>query len=109
MAGLAVLAIVLSVSLFRACGGSEVAQYDLMVRFHASVTQAEIKEARALLRGHDEGVKLQMTRCYPPMGFAAVATDAPDTVEALLEAESYVDDVSYEPSDQGEGSAAPRC
>jgi hypothetical protein len=71
--------------------------YDVTVHFNTSATQDDIDEVAALLRTYDQNAELLMTFCHPPMGTALVTTDVPDfcrTVEAELEAKSYVDEVS---------------
>ena len=91
--GLAVIAI--------ACGGDGGAtQYDVTVRFNTSATQDELFEVGALLRTYDDDLEYFILETSPPIGEARLATDAPDfcrTVDAELEAKSYVDDVSCGP------------
>ncbi len=93
-------------------------QYEVTVQFNSSVTQDDLDEAGALLRTYDEDVEFLTTRCYLPMGRAVVTTDAPDTIEAELEAKTYVDNVSYQPRDESnqgkpgspvEAQAPARC
>ena len=89
-------------------GSGEAAQYEVTVRFNTSVTQEDIEEVDALLRAYDDDLELLIMESFPPIGRALLSTDATDvcqTVEADLEAESYVDGVSCGPwvaPDQGE-------
>ncbi len=72
-------------------------RYELTVRFNTSVTQDDIDEVEALLRGYDDGLDFVIMEIFPPIGRAVLATDALDfcrTIEAQLEAKSYVDSVS---------------
>ncbi len=93
-------------------GGAGHDQFDMRVYFDTPVTQDDIDDAEELLGRYDEGVELLMTRCYPPMGTAVVTTKSPDSIEAELEAKSYVDHVSYrlwDESDLGEAQGPARC
>jgi hypothetical protein len=81
-------------------GSSEEVQYEVRVQFNSSATQNDIGEVEALLRTYDEDLEFLTTRCFPRMGYAVLTADATDfcpTVEAELEAKSYVDDVSCGP------------
>ena len=76
-------------------------QYEVTVQFNTSVTQDDIDEAAALLRAYDEDLEFLIMEIWPPIGRALLATNVPDfcqTVEAELEAKSYVDDVSCGPA-----------
>lgn len=77
------------------------ARYEVTVHFNASVTQDDIDEASALLRAYDDDLEFLIMESFPPIGRALLATNAPDfcrTVEAELEAKSYVDGVSCRPA-----------
>jgi hypothetical protein len=82
------------------------AQYEVTVQFNTAATQDDLSETEGLLRTYDDGVDYVIMESFPPVGRALLATDAPDfcqTVEAQLEAESYVDGVTCEPwADVGE-------
>jgi len=80
---------------------AEAPQYEVTVQFNTSVTQDDIDEAAALLRAYDEDLEFLIMEIWPPIGRALLATNVPDfcqTVEAELEAKSYVDDVSCGPA-----------
>lgn len=73
------------------------ALYEVTVQFNTSVMQDDIDDVGALLRAYDDDLEFLIMESFPPIGRALLATDAPDfcqTVEAELEAKSYVDDVS---------------
>lgn len=73
------------------------ARYEVTVQFNTSVMQDDIDEVDALLRAYDDDLEFLIMESFPPIGRALLATDAPDfcqTVEAELQAKSYVDDVS---------------
>ncbi len=95
-------AAVLSLAVFAiGCGGDDGAtRYDVSVQFNASATQDDLFEVGALLRTYDDDLEYVILEIFPPIGSAMLETDAPDfcqTVEAELEAKSYVDDVSCGP------------
>lgn len=80
---------------------AEAPQYEVTVQFNTSVTQDDIDEAAALLRAYDEDLEFLIMEIWPPIGRALLATNVPDfcqTVEAELEAKSYVDGVSCGPA-----------
>jgi len=96
----AVLGTVLVLSFGRASSGDGGDQYEVTVRFNSSVTQDDIEEADALLRTYDDDLEFVIMEIFPPIGRAVLATDAPDfcqTVEAKLQAKSYVNSVSCQP------------
>jgi hypothetical protein len=73
------------------------ARYEVTVQLNTSVLQDDIDQVDTLLRAYDEHLDFLIMESFPPVGRALLATDAPDfcqTVEAELEAKSYVDDVS---------------
>ena len=96
----AVLGTVLALSLGGAFSSGEASRYELTVRFNTSVTQGDIEEAGALLRAHDEELDLAVMESFPPIGRAemdAAAASFCQTVQAELEAKSYVDTVTCRP------------
>ena len=75
-------------------------RYEVTVGFNTSVTQEDIDEVGALLRAYDDGLDFVVMESWPPIGRAVLTTDVADfcqTVEAELEAKSYIDDVSCGP------------
>ena len=107
----AVLGTVLGISLMQGSDADETARYEVTVQFNGSVTQQEIDEAGGLLRTFDDDVDFLIMEIFPPIGRAVVTTEAAafcPTVEAALEAKSYVDEVSCGPQvepDQAEPDA----
>jgi hypothetical protein len=96
----AVLGTVLGISLMQGSDADETARYEVTVQFNTTVTQDDLDEAGSLLRTFDEDVDFLIMEIFPPIGRAVLATDAPDfcrTVEAALEAKSYVDGASCRP------------
>jgi pyruvate/2-oxoglutarate dehydrogenase complex dihydrolipoamide acyltransferase (E2) component len=80
---------------------SGAARYEVTVRFNTSVTQDDIDEASALLRAYDDDLEFVIMESWPPIGRALLATNVADfcqTVEAELNAKSYVDDASCGPA-----------
>jgi hypothetical protein len=76
-------------------------RYEVTVGFNTTVTQDDIDEVGALLRAYDDEVEYVVMESWPPVGRALVTTDVADfcqTVEAELEAKSYIDDVSCGPA-----------
>lgn len=76
-----------------ACGDDGDTMYAVDVQFNESVTEADLDEAEALLRGYDGDLEFVILEIFPPIGSAMLETDAPDfcaTVVAELEAKSYV-------------------
>ena len=79
-------------------------RYEVTVGFNTSVTQDDIDEAGAVLRAYDDELEFVVMESWPPIGRALLATEVADfcqTVEAELEAKSYVDDVSCGPVEPG--------
>jgi cell division septation protein DedD len=75
----------------------EAARFEVTVNFNTSATQDDIDEVDELLRAYDEDLDFVVMEIWPPVGRALMATNVPDfcqTVEAELEAKSYVDDAS---------------
>jgi hypothetical protein len=112
-ATLALLGTGLGLSFALASGGSAAEEYEMSVRFNASVTQADIDEVSTFL-----GADVLMPGCGPPVGVAVVTTDEPASIAADLEAKSYVDEVSFqlrdesnhaEPGTSGEVQDTARC
>ena len=107
----AVLGTLLGISRIQGSDADETARYEVTVQFNGSVTQQEIDEAGGLLRTFDDDVDFLIMEIFPPIGRAVVTTEAADfcpTVEAALEAKSYVDEVSCGPHvepDQAEPDA----
>jgi hypothetical protein len=106
-----VLGSALAISLVQRSNADETARYEVTVQFNTTVTQADLDEAGALLRTFDDDLDFLIMEIFPPIGRAVLATDAPDlcqTVEAKLEAKSYVNSVSCRPwqePDQAEPDA----
>ena len=76
-------------------------RYEVTVGFNTSVTQDDIDEVGALLRAYDDELEYVVMESWPPVGQAVLTTDVADfcqTVEAELEAKSYIDDVSCGPA-----------
>ncbi|MCH7837428.1 MAG: hypothetical protein IIC26_02860 [Chloroflexi bacterium] len=74
--------------------------YGVTVQFNTSVTQEDIDEVAALLRTYDDNLEFIIMEIFPPIGSALLTLDAPgvcSTIEAQLEAKSYVSDVTCEP------------
>ncbi len=107
----AVLSSALAISLVQRSNADETAQYEVTVQFNTTVTQDDLNEAGSLLRTFDDDVEFLVMEIFPPIGRAVVTTEAAafcPTVEAALEAESYVDEVSCGPHiehDQAEPGA----
>lgn len=96
----AVLAAVLGITFTRTSDGNGAAQYEVTVRFNTEVTQDDIDEAGALLGTYDDDLEFVIMEIFPPIGREVPATGEPDfcqTVEAKLEAKSYVNSVSCQP------------
>lgn len=78
------------------CGGGATG-YEVVVPFNTSATQDDIDEVEALLRSYDDDLEFLIQESFPPTGRAFLETDAADfcpTVEAELEAKTYVQDVT---------------
>lgn len=74
-----------------------VVQYEVTVRFSTSATQDDLSESEGVLRGYDDIVDYTVMESFPPVGRAVLSTDEADfcqTVQAELEAKSYVDGVT---------------
>ena len=87
-----VLAAVTVASAF-ACGDGDGTKYDVTVQFNESVTQDDLEETDALLRGYDPDAEFIIMEIFPPIGSATLETDAADfcaAVAAEFEAKSYV-------------------
>ena len=79
-------------------------RYEVTVGFNTTVTQDDIDEVGAVLRAYDDELEYVVMESWPPIGRALLATDVADfcqTVEAELEAKSYIDDVSCGPVEPG--------
>ena len=79
-------------------------RYEVTVGFNTSVTQDDIDEASAVLRAYDDELEFVVMESWPPVGRALLATEVADfcqTVEAELEAKSYIDDISCGPVEPG--------
>ena len=80
------------------------ARYEVTVGFNTSVTQDDHDEVSAVLRAYDDELEYVIMESWPPIGRALLTTDVADfcqTVEAELEAKSYIDDVSCGPVEPG--------
>ncbi len=80
------------------------ARYEVTVGFNTTVTQDDIDEAGAVLRAYDDELEFVVMESWPPIGRALLTTEVADfcqTVEAELEAKSYIDDVSCGPVEPG--------
>jgi len=80
------------------------ARYEVTVGFNTSVTQDDYDEVSAVLRAYDDELEYVIMESWPPIGRALLTTDVADfcqTVEAELEAKSYIDDVSCGPVEPG--------
>ncbi len=77
-------------------GGATETEYEVTVEFNTSVMQDGIDEVEAILRRFDDDLEFLIQESFPPTGRAFLETDAVDfcpTVEAELEAKSFVDAV----------------
>ncbi len=93
-----------------ACDSDSAVTYDVTISFNTSYTQQDIDETDALLRVYDGGLEYVTQESFPPTGVAILETDEPDfcqTVEAELEAKTYVDAVSCGEADEREPSGDP--
>ena len=74
--------------------------YRVTIQFDTSVTQEDIDEVAALLRTYDDNLEFVVMEIFPPIGSALLALEAPaecSTIEAQLEAKSYVANASCAP------------
>ena len=79
-----------------ACTGSGGTEYEVIVRFNSTVTQADMDDVAEYLRSYDDGLDFLIQESFPPTGVARLRTDEADfcaTVETELEARSYIDGV----------------
>ena len=86
---------VLAVLAFACTGGGT--EYEVIVRFNSTVTQADMDDVAEYLRTYDDGLDFLIQESFPPTGVATLRTDAEDfcaTVKSGLEAKSYIDDVT---------------
>ncbi len=91
---------------FDRASGDRAPQYEVTVRFNTSVTQGDLDEAFALLRSYDQDVEFLIMESFPPIGGAVLETDAAEfcgTIEAELEAKSYVESASCQPWQERDG------
>lgn len=96
MLRLAVLVLLALAVVTMACNGGGATEYELTVGFNTSVTQDDINEVEAILRTYDDDLEFLIQESFPPTARAFLKTDAADfcpTVEAEVEAKSYVEDV----------------
>ncbi|KPJ48959.1 MAG: hypothetical protein AMJ38_04255 [Dehalococcoidia bacterium DG_22] len=80
------------------------ARYEVTVGFNTSVRQDDYDEVGAVLRAYDDELEYVIMESWPPIGRALLTTDLGDfcqTVEAELEAKSYIDHVSCGPVEPG--------
>ena len=92
----ALLLTLLAAGLLAACTGGGATEYVVTVRFNTTVTQDDMDDVDAFLRAYDEDLDFLIQESFPPTGVATLETDAEDfcaTVEAELEARSYIDGV----------------
>lgn len=76
-------------------GGST--EYDVIVRFNETVTQANMDEVDAFLRVYDDDLEFLIQETFPPTGVARLKADDAEfciAVEAGLGAKSYIDEVT---------------
>ena len=74
--------------------------FQVTIRFNTSYTQEDIDEVDALLRTYDDDFEFIILESFPPIGSALLTLETSDecwTIEAQLEAKSYVADASCEP------------
>ncbi len=75
--------------------------FEVTVQFNESVTQDNIDEVGALLGEYDSGVTFVVMEIFPPIGRAELTLETLDecsTIEAQLEAESFVTSVTCGPA-----------
>jgi hypothetical protein len=104
----AVLGTAIGISLVGASADDDAARYEVTVRFNTSVTQRDIEEVDALLSAYYDDLGFVVMESFPPVGGAILNVDADDfcrTVEADLEAASYVEAVSCQPWEEADGEA----
>ena len=80
--------------------GDDSNYFQVKVQFNTSVTQDHIDEADAFLRTFDDDLEFIIMEISPPIGSVLLDLETSDecsTIEAQLEAESYVAGVSCEP------------
>jgi len=78
-------------------GDGDATEYQVIVRFNETVTQADLDEVAAFLRTYDDGLDFLIQESFPPTGVARVKTDDAGfcaAVESELEAKSYVESVT---------------
>jgi len=93
-----------------ACTGSGGTEYEVIVRFNSTVTQADMDDVAEYLRSYDDGLDFLIQESFPPTGVARLKTDEPDfcvTVEAELEARLYVESVSCQERAESLASVTP--
>ena len=93
-----------------ACTGSGGTEYEVIVRFNSTVTQADMDDVAEYLRSYDDGLDFLIQESFPPTGVATLATDAEDfcaTVETELEARPYVESVSCQERAESPASVTP--
>ncbi len=74
--------------------------FQVTIRFNTSYTQEDIDEVDAFLRTFDDDLEFIIMEIFPPIGSALLTLETSDecwTIEAQLEAKSYVSDVTCEP------------
>jgi len=82
-----------------ACGSDDgdAIEYEVVVRFHETVAQADMDDVAAFLRTYDDDLDFLIQESFPPTGVARVKTDDAGfcaAVESELEAKSYIESVT---------------
>ena len=93
------LAIGVTLAAAVACDGESVRPYQVTISFDESATQEEIDQVAAILRTYDDRALLQIGDMSAPVDIVGLETDSADfcpTVEAELEAKTYVQDATCE-------------
>jgi hypothetical protein len=92
-----------------ACASSPT-KYQVIVHFNASVTQADMDDVAGYLHNYDQGLDFLTQETFPPTGVATLRTNAKHfcrTVEAELEARSYIDGVDCRKANDVTPSKSP--
>ena len=85
---------------FEEPAGDGDAHFQVTVQFNTSYTQEDIDEVDAFLHTYDENLEFIILEIFPPIGSVLLTLETSDecsTIEAQLEAESYVSDVTCSP------------
>ena len=109
IAAFALLALALVAAACDDSGGGATT-YVVRVGFNESVTQENMEEVDAYLRGFDEDMEFPIQESFPPTGVGTLKTDEPDfcaTVVSELEAKPYVREVTCEEEGDETPSGSP--